>query len=77
MIFLDGKVFPDHFVSIIAVDYVGDNDIDGLIMLHKVSIQIYAYKIHPRTSPAMGDNAIQQVNGVSLPNLEFEGVWER
>ncbi len=60
-----------------AVDYVGDDVVDGFIMLHKVSIQIYVYKIIPRTSPAIGDNAIRQFEGVSLPNLEFEGIWER
>jgi hypothetical protein len=71
-------LFPEQLQSLKPVEFVGQKHTSRPSEVGTVQIEVYIYRMCTRLGPlAIEDGCPLQAEVVELPNLIFEGIWEK
>lgn len=69
--------FPDCLQSLKAVDLVGADEDDELVLVERYTVEINSYKMDGRKTVEIHEDLSLCGEAIHLPSARLDGSWER
>lgn len=70
-------LFPEELHSLKAVEFVGDKPTNTHPPVGRVALEVHIYQMCNCHETVVDGSTLLQAETILLPNLRFEGIWER